>query len=103
MTIEISCIHWAAVDEEDKARLPDDYKLDIIFPGETAKQPIAWKGRIIAADLTQRVSQITREFVTPQDFFWKSSKSERMHKWHWMMPVKDFPVYLVNYTLEPEA
>lgn len=97
MTVEISCIHWAVIDEEDRASLPDTYTLDIIFPGETSKQPIAWKGHIIAVDLAQRVRHITREFVSPQDFFWKSSKSERMHKWHWMMPVKEFPVHLVHF------
>ena len=97
MTVELSFIHWDVIDEDDLAFLPGEFKIDIVFPGDTSKYDIGWKGHIIAADLAQRVRHLTREFASPRDFFWKSSKSDRMHKWSYNTPCRWRPIHLVHF------
>ena len=97
MTVELSFIHWDVLDEEDRSILPSEYKLDIVFLVGTIKHQTAWKGHIIAVELSSVFERKTREGVYPRDFLWKSSKSDRMHKWSYDMYVDWKSVFLVHY------
>jgi len=99
MIVELSFIHWDVLDEDDRPVLPTEYKLNIVFFGGIAKQSIAFKGHIIAKELSIAFDRKTRESVYPRDFLWKSSKGDRMHKWSYNMAADCQSLLIARYNV----
>ena len=99
MTVELSFIHWDVLDEDDRPILPIEYKINIVFLGGISKQSIAFKGHIIARELANALGRKTRESIYPRDFLWKSSKSDRVHRWSYDMAADCQSLLIARYNV----